>query len=127
MKRVLLFSLAIVATVAVIAGSQSKFANGSESSAPQLIAAGKINDAGSLVRGFNIASVERTGDDANYGVRVTLTNVGSIDNLYPVVTLSDHSVGVVADLTQIAGGPPIIDVGVEHDYTSGFYIAVFRQ
>jgi uncharacterized lipoprotein YbaY len=79
MKRALLFSLAIIATVAVIAGSQSKSANGSEPSAPQLIAVAKINDAGSLVRGFNIASVERLGDDANYGVKVTLTNVGSID------------------------------------------------
>jgi hypothetical protein len=102
-------------------------ANGSEPSAPHLIAAGKVNDAGSLVRGFNIASVERTGDDSNFTVRVTLTNIESIDQLYPVVTLSDHRVGVAADLTQVAGGPPVIDIAVEADHTSGFYIAVFRQ
>jgi len=90
----------------------------------ELIAAAFVNDAGDLMRGFNVAGVERTGDDSNFSVRVTLSDAPSLDRLYVQASLSDARVGFTVDMTESAGRISV-DVAVEPDHTSGFYLAVF--
>jgi len=89
-----------------------------------LVAAAFVNDAGDLMRGFNIREVERTGDDSNFSVRVTLNDTPALDKLYVQASLSDARVGFTVDMTE-AGGRVAVDVAVESDHTSGFYLAVF--
>ena len=92
---------------------------------PQLVAAAHVNDAGDLIRGFNIEQVERTGDDSNFTVKVTLGDTPPLAQLYPLASLSDARVGFTIDLTQVGAGPIAVDVAVEPDHASGFYLAVF--
>jgi hypothetical protein len=91
----------------------------------ELIAAAHVNDAGDLVRGFNIAQVERTGDDSSFSVKVTLGPTPALDQLYPQAALSDARVGFTIALTRAGAGPVAVNVAVEADHTSGFYLTVF--
>jgi hypothetical protein len=91
---------------------------------PELVAAAFVNDAGDLVRGFNIREVERTGDDSSFSVKVTLGATPPLNQLYLQASLSDARVGFSADMTQGAKGIAV-DLAVEADHTSGFYLTVF--
>ena len=91
----------------------------------QLVAAAFVNDAGELVRGFNVAQVEPTGDDSNFSVKVTLGDTPPLSELYPQASLSDARVGFTLDMSQAGGGPIAVDLAVEADHTSGFYLSVF--
>ena len=91
---------------------------------PQLVAAAFVNDAGELVRGFNIDAVERTGDDSNYSVKVTLGDTPALGQLYLQASLSDARVGFTADFSELEG-VVAVDVAVAADHTSGFYLTVF--
>lgn len=96
----------------------------------KLVAAVKVDDSGTFVRGFGVTDVTKTGDDSNFTVRVQLdVGINPIDKLYPQVTLSDARVGVTADLSQatIAPNPVMVDVAVESDHTSGFWLLVFKH
>jgi hypothetical protein len=90
----------------------------------EIVAAAFVNDAGELVRGFNVQAVERTGDDSNYSVKVTLGGTPPLDRLYPQATLSDARVGFTVDMSD-DDGVVAIDVAVEADHTSGFYLVVY--
>jgi hypothetical protein len=92
---------------------------------PELVAAARVTDAGTLDRGFNISEVVRTGDDSNFTVRVTLGATPSADQLYAQVSLIDARVGVAVDMTDSAGRV-VVDVAVEAEHTSGFFLTVFR-
>jgi hypothetical protein len=107
---------AAVAAVPIAAASTS---------GAEIVALAHVNDAGQLLRGFNVADVERTGDDANFSVRVTLGPVPPLERLYSLASLSDARVGSTVDLTETAGGPVLVDLAVEADHTSGFYLAIF--
>jgi len=91
---------------------------------PEIVAAAFVNDAGDLVRGFNIQGTERTGDDSNFSVKVTLGPTPPLDQLYVMAALSDARVGFTVDLSQ-AGGAIAADLAVEADHTSGFYLTVY--
>ena len=91
----------------------------------QLVAAALVNDAGDLVRGFNIKGTERTGDDSNFSVRVTLGPTPALDQLYAQASLSDARVGFTVDMTQLLGGNVMVNVAVDADHTSGFNLIVF--
>jgi hypothetical protein len=93
-------------------------------SGAEIVALARVNDAGQLVRAFNVADVERTGPDGNFSVRVTLGPVPALERLYPLASLSDARVGFTVDLTQTIGGPILVDLAVEADHTSGFYLAI---
>jgi hypothetical protein len=93
----------------------------------ELVALAKVNDAGELVRGFNIAAAAPTGDDSNFSVKVTLGPVPSLDRLYSFASLSDARQGFTVDLGQAVGGPVFVDLAVAPDHTSGFYLAVFAS
>jgi hypothetical protein len=95
-----------------------------EPSMPELVAAVRVTDAGTLDRGFNIAEVARTGDDSNFSVRVTLGATPPLNRLYPQASLCDARVGFTVDMTETAAGVAI-DVAVEADHTSGFFLTVF--
>src|SRR5262245_20592734 len=90
----------------------------------ELVAAARVTDAGTLDRGFNISEVVRTGDDSNFTVRVTLGATPPINQLYVQASLTDARVGFAVDLTETAGGVAV-DLAVEADHTSGFYLTVF--
>jgi hypothetical protein len=90
----------------------------------ELVAAARVTDAGMLDRGFNISSVERTGDDSNFSVRVTLGNTPPANQLYAQASLTDARVGFVIDMSDAAAGV-VIDLAVEAEHTSGFYLTVF--
>jgi hypothetical protein len=91
---------------------------------PELVAAAFVSDAGSLNRGFNISQVQRTGDDSDFSVRVTLGATAPLDRLYVSASLSDARVGFTVDMTETPAGVAV-DVAVEANHTSGFYLAVF--
>jgi hypothetical protein len=91
---------------------------------PQLVAAAFVNDAGDLVRGFNVQGTERTGDDSNYSVRVTLGGTPPLGELYVQASLSDARVGFAVDLVETRSGVAV-NLAVEADHTSGFYLTVF--
>lgn len=90
-----------------------------------LVALAKVDDSGHVVRSFNVADVQPTGDDANFTVKVTLGHVPSLDRLYSLASLSDARVGFTVDMGQTVGGPVFVDLAVAPDHTSGFYLAIF--
>jgi hypothetical protein len=94
---------------------------------PAVVALAKVDDSGMLVRSFNVADVERTGTDANFSVKVTLGPVPPLERLYALATLSDARSGFTVDLGQTVGGPVTVDLAVEPDHTSGFYLAIFAS
>jgi hypothetical protein len=51
--------------------------------------------------------------------------VPPFDRLYALATLSDARVGFTLDLGQAVGGPVFVDLAVEPDHASGFYLAIF--
>jgi hypothetical protein len=91
---------------------------------PQLVAAAFVNDSGDLVRGFNIQATERTGNDSDYSVKVTLGDVPPVAQLYAQASLTDARVGFALDLTDGRTGVTV-ELAVEADHTSGFYLTVF--
>jgi hypothetical protein len=91
---------------------------------PELVAAVRVTDAGNQDRGFNISEVVPTGDDSNFTVRVTLGPTPPIERLYVQVSLCDARVGSTVDMVQTGAGVAI-DVAVEADHTSGFFLTVF--
>ncbi len=91
---------------------------------PELVAAAVVTDAGTLDRGFNISGVERTGDDSNFTVQVTLGDTPPRNRLYVQAALSDARVGFTVDMTDGAAGV-LVNVAVEPEHTSGFYLTVF--
>jgi hypothetical protein len=91
---------------------------------PQIVAAAFVNDAGDLVKGVNVQGAERTGDDSNFSVRVTLGPTPPLDQLYVQASLSDARVGFAVDMTETGAGIAV-DLAVEADHTSGFYLVVF--
>lgn len=95
--------------------------------AADVVALAKVDDSGQLVRSFNVASAEPTGDDENFSVRVTLGPVPPLGQLYLLATLSDARVGFTADMGQAVGGPVFVDLAVESGHTSGFYLAIFAS
>ena len=90
----------------------------------ELVAAALVSDAGTLVRGFNIRSVEPTGNDSNFTVRVTLGPTASLGQLYAQASLTDARVGVAIDMVDSPAGVAV-DLAVEADHTSGFFLTVF--
>lgn len=94
---------------------------------PDVVALAKVNDAGQLVRAFNVTDAVPTGDDSNFSVRVTLGPVPALARLYALATLSDARSGFTLDLGQTVGGPVFVDLAVEPDHTSGFYLAIFAS
>ena len=90
----------------------------------EIVAAARVTDTGTLDRGFNISGVERTGDDSNFTVRVTLGSTPPANRLYVQATLCDARVGCTVDLVE-NGGSVAVDVAVEAEHTSGFFLTVF--
>jgi hypothetical protein len=91
---------------------------------PELVAAARVTDAGTLDRGFNIGEVVPTGDDSNFSVRVTLGATPPLNRLFVQATLCDARVGCTVDMTETAAGVAV-DVAVEADHASGFFLTVF--
>jgi hypothetical protein len=90
----------------------------------ELVAAARVTDSGTLDRGFNISEVSPTGDDSNFTVRVRLGATPPANRLYVQVTLTDARVGCAVDVVD-TGGSVAVDVAVEAEHTSGFYLTVF--
>lgn len=92
-----------------------------------VVALAKVDDSGHLVRSFNVADSQPTGDDANFTVRLTLGPTPPLDRLYSLATLSDARVAFTVDMFDTVGGPIFVDLAVAPDHVSGFYLAVFKS
>lgn len=91
----------------------------------KIVASAKVSDAGGGTNVHNFQSIERTGDDDNFTVRMKLGAFSEDPlTLMPIVTLFDARQGFTADLFQDALGQWYVDVAIAPGHTSGFRIVV---